>query len=163
MGDSVLNALYSFQPPVHQQRHLTIRQRSRQPAPRSSARSAGPVVLVGHSPRAASCPLLITDARPELTKALVLELMAPPPPFRDAIFSTRANRADKPTLVVTAEASYHMPYDYCTVDFHRRAGCSGTRHVELADEGIRGNGYRFFVAKNSDVIQRLPEKWISAQ
>ncbi|CRJ84717.1 hypothetical protein BN1708_009134 [Verticillium longisporum] len=139
------------------------RLRSRQPAPRSSARSAGPVVLVGHSPRAASCPLLITDARPELTKALVLELMAPPPPFRDAIFSTRANRADKPTLVVTAEASYHMPYDYCTVDFHRRAGCSGTRHVELADEGIRGNGYRFFVAKNSDVIQRLPEKWISAQ
>lgn len=74
-----------------------------------------------------------------------------------------ANRADKPTLVVTAEASYHMPYDYCTVDFLRRAGCSGTRHVELADEGIRGNGYRFFVAKNSDVIQRLPEKWISAQ
>ncbi|PNH39307.1 hypothetical protein VD0004_g7583 [Verticillium dahliae] len=109
-----------------------------------------PVILVGHSPRAASCPLLITDARPELTEALHQGRQL-------------ANRADKPTLVVTAEASYHMPYDYCTVDFLRRAGCSGTRHVELADEGIRGNGYRFFVAKNSDVIQRLPEKWISAQ
>ncbi|EEY19194.1 conserved hypothetical protein [Verticillium alfalfae VaMs.102] len=74
-----------------------------------------------------------------------------------------ANLADKPILVVTAEASYHMPYDYCTVDFLRQAGCSRTRHVELGDEGIHGNGHMFFMEKNSDVIQRLLEKWISAQ
>ncbi|CRK27727.1 hypothetical protein BN1708_014943 [Verticillium longisporum] len=206
MGDSVFDAFYSSN--LQFINNATYQQAAVQAAGAALLGKIGrPVVLVGHS-QGGLMPLLIADARPELTKALVL-LEPTGPPFRDAVFSTRAarpwgltdvpitfapavgdptvdlvqqvyparghgsvecvlqaerpaprqlaNLADKPILLVTAEASYHMPYDYCTVDFLRQAGCSRTRHVELGDEGIHGNGHMFFMEKNSDVIQSLLE------
>ncbi|PFH57703.1 hypothetical protein XA68_14666 [Ophiocordyceps unilateralis] len=70
------------------------------------------------------------------------------------------NLADKPILVVTSEASYHAPYDYCTVAYLRQAGCQKTDHMELASVGIRGNGHMMFLEKNSGEIQRLLHKWL---
>jgi pimeloyl-ACP methyl ester carboxylesterase len=169
-----------------------------------------PVILVGHS-QGGIMPILIADARPRLTKGLVL-LEPTGPPFRDAVFSTKAarpygltdipltyspsvsdpatdlvqevqtsrgddfvecvlqaskpaprrlvNLQSKPILILTAESSYHMPYDYCTADFLRQAGCSKTQHLELGEAGIRGNGHMMFMEKNSDVIQAVLERWI---
>ena len=41
---------------------------------------------------------------------------------------------------VTAEASYHAPYDHCTVKYLEQAAVHPT-WIKLADVGIRGNGH----------------------
>ncbi|KHO00426.1 uncharacterized protein MAM_01204 [Metarhizium album ARSEF 1941] len=70
------------------------------------------------------------------------------------------NLVHKPMLVVTAEASYHAVYDYCTVEFLRQAGCDKVEHLELAGIGILGNGHMMFLEKNSGEIQGAVEQWI---
>lgn len=69
------------------------------------------------------------------------------------------NLAQVPVLVVTGEASYHIPYEYCTVEYLRRAGV----HVEFADlgaEGIHGNGHMLFMEKNNLEIAERVLRWI---
>lgn len=168
-----------------------------------------PVILIGHS-QGGIMPILIADARPKLTKGLVL-LEPSGPPFRDAVFSSSAARAwgltdiplmydpavtnspdlvqqvqpnrgeefvecvlqadeppprrlvnlqSKPILLLTGEASYHMPYDYCVARYLLQAGCSKTKHIELGEVGIHGNGHLMFMEKNSDKIQALVERWV---
>ena len=170
---------------------------------------AKPAILVGHS-QGGTMPLLLADARPHLTKALVL-LEPKGPPFREAVFSSTPTRpwgltdvpitysppvsdpselvkkthpardddsvecvlqaedppprqlvnlADLPILLLTGEASYHMPYDYGTVRFLRQAGCHKTSHIELGDIGIHGNGHMMFMEKNSHEIQKVVHNWI---
>ena len=41
-----------------------------------------------------------------------------------------------PILVLTSEASYHAPYDHCTVKFLEQAGVKPT-FIRLADQGIK--------------------------
>lgn len=70
------------------------------------------------------------------------------------------NLVDIPILVVTAEASYHAVYDYCTVEYLKQGGCGKTTHFELAKMGIKGNGHMLFLEENSQQIQREVEGWI---
>ncbi|KAK6211509.1 hypothetical protein QIS74_10773 [Colletotrichum tabaci] len=72
------------------------------------------------------------------------------------------NLADKPILLVTSEASYHAPYDHCTVEFLQQAGCAKAEHLELGEAGIHGNGHMFFMEKNSYQIQKVIRDWIQA-
>ncbi|KAF4548457.1 Alpha/beta hydrolase-like protein 6 [Elsinoe fawcettii] len=72
------------------------------------------------------------------------------------------NLADKRILVVTGEASYHAPYDYCTVEYLRQAGASKTEFLELGKAGIRGNGHLLFLERNSDEIWARVEGFIRA-
>ncbi len=65
-----------------------------------------------------------------------------------------------PILIVTAEASYHAPYDYCVVDFLKQAGCCKVEHLELSNVGIHGNGHLLFLERNSDEIAEELDKWI---
>lgn len=83
----------------------------------------------------------------------VLQAREPPP-------RRLKNLVDTPILVVTAEASYHAVYDYCTVEFLRQAGCGRVEHMELERMGICGNGHMMFLEKNSGQIQRVVEEWI---
>ena len=70
------------------------------------------------------------------------------------------NLATLPVLVVTAEASYHVLYDNCTVNFLQQAGVSVT-HVDLGQVGIHGNGHMLFMEKNSDQIaEEVVNRWI---
>lgn len=172
-----------------------------------------PAIILGHS-QGGAMPIVIADARPKLTKALIM-LEPKGPPFREAVFSTNSarpwgiadvplnyspevqdpkldlaqqlyaatgtnlvdcvlqaegpgkpaprrlmNLADKPMLMVTAEASYHKPYDYCTTRFLKQAGCSKLKHIELGDIGIHGNGHMFFMEKNSQQIQKVVRDWM---
>lgn len=79
---------------------------------------------------------------------------AAPPPRR------LPHLAGIPVLVVTAHASYHAPYDWCTVAFLRQAGVAAD-HLELAARGILGNGHMMFMERNSDVVAAEIESWIA--
>ena len=65
-----------------------------------------------------------------------------------------------PILILTAEASYHAPYDHCTVKFLEQAGAHPT-FTRLADAGIHGNGHMMMLEKNSAEIAGLISRWIT--
>src|SRR5499427_5404341 len=69
------------------------------------------------------------------------------------------NLQNTPILIVTSEASYHAPYDHCTVRYLAQAGVKST-FVRLPDVGIRGNGHMMMLEKNSDAIAKLMADWL---
>ena len=64
-----------------------------------------------------------------------------------------------PILIVTAEASYHAPYDHGTSRFLRQAGVEHD-FVRLADAGIRGNGHMMMLEKNNLEIADFLRRWV---
>ena len=64
-----------------------------------------------------------------------------------------------PILVLTSEASYHAPYDHCTVNYLRQAGAKPT-FIKLADLGIKGNSHVLMLEKNSKEIAAVIAKWL---
>jgi pimeloyl-ACP methyl ester carboxylesterase len=66
-----------------------------------------------------------------------------------------------PILILTAEASYHAPYDHCTVKYLQQAGVRST-WVKLADVGIRGNGHMMMLEKNNAEISGVMSKWLDS-
>jgi pimeloyl-ACP methyl ester carboxylesterase len=64
-----------------------------------------------------------------------------------------------PILVLTSEASYHAPYDHCTVKYLQQAGAKPT-HILLADLGIKGNSHVMMQEKNNKEIAAVIEQWI---
>ncbi|KAL9010350.1 MAG: hypothetical protein Q9173_004702 [Seirophora scorigena] len=73
-----------------------------------------------------------------------------------------ANLERVPVLLITAEASYHAPYDWCTVEYLLQAGVQ-TEHLYLPDAGIKGNGHVMFLEKNSDDIAQVVVDWIEGR
>jgi pimeloyl-ACP methyl ester carboxylesterase len=69
------------------------------------------------------------------------------------------NLAHIPELVVTGEASFHAPYDYCTVKYLKQVGVD-VEHANLGKEGIRGNGHMLFMEKNNLEIADRVYKWL---
>src|SRR5579871_3533538 len=69
------------------------------------------------------------------------------------------NLQNTPILIVTSEASYHAPYDHCTVRYLAQAGVKST-FVRLADVGILGNGHMMMLEKNSDAIAGMMADWL---
>lgn len=63
-------------------------------------------------------------------------------------------------LVLTGEASFHAPYDYCTVKYLRQAGVQ-VEYLDLAEEGIHGNGHMFFMEKNNLEIAQKILDWLA--
>ncbi|KAH7092359.1 Alpha/Beta hydrolase protein [Paraphoma chrysanthemicola] len=71
------------------------------------------------------------------------------------------NLSQIPILVVTGEASFHAPYDYCTVAYLKQAGVD-VEHADLGEEGIHGNGHMFFLEQNSAEIAERVLNWIQS-
>ncbi|KAF1849228.1 alpha/beta-hydrolase [Cucurbitaria berberidis CBS 394.84] len=71
------------------------------------------------------------------------------------------NLAQVPVLVITGEASYHAPYDYCTVEYLRQAGVE-VEYADLGQEGIHGNGHMLFMEKNNLVIAERVLRWLGS-
>jgi len=69
------------------------------------------------------------------------------------------NLQKMPILVLTAEASYHAPYDHCTVSYLRQAGVKPT-YIRLADIGIKGNSHVMMLEKNNKEIAAVIAKWL---
>ncbi|HEY6199337.1 MAG TPA: alpha/beta hydrolase [Candidatus Binatia bacterium] len=69
------------------------------------------------------------------------------------------NLQKMPVLVLTAEASYHAPYDHCTVKYLEQAGVRPT-WIKLADLNIRGNSHVMMMEKNSAQIAAVIARWL---
>jgi pimeloyl-ACP methyl ester carboxylesterase len=69
------------------------------------------------------------------------------------------NLQKTPILILTAEASYHAPYDHCTVKYLEQAGVH-PEWIKLADAGIRGNGHMMMLEKNNQEIAGVMSKWL---
>jgi pimeloyl-ACP methyl ester carboxylesterase len=69
------------------------------------------------------------------------------------------NLQQMPILVLTAEASYHAPYDHCTLSYLRQAGVKPT-YIRLADIGIKGNSHVMMLEKNNKEIAAVIAKWL---
>jgi pimeloyl-ACP methyl ester carboxylesterase len=62
-------------------------------------------------------------------------------------------------LVMTSEASYHAPYDHCTVKYLQQAGVKPS-YIRLADIGIHGNSHVMMLEKNSKEIAGVIAAWL---
>jgi pimeloyl-ACP methyl ester carboxylesterase len=69
------------------------------------------------------------------------------------------NLQKMPILVLTAEASYHAPYDHCTVNYLRQAGVRPT-FIRLAERGIRGNSHVMMMERNNREIAAVLYEWL---
>src|SRR3954451_18928625 len=68
-------------------------------------------------------------------------------------------RLKMPIMVLTSEASYHAPYDHCTVKFLEQAGVKPT-FIRLADLGIKGNSHVLMLEKNNKEIAAVIAGWL---
>ncbi|WP_419539459.1 alpha/beta hydrolase [Methylobacterium mesophilicum] len=75
---------------------------------------------------------------------------------------TLPNLAKVPTVVVTAEASFHATYDDCTVAFLTQAGARPDV-VRLADQGLHGNGHMMMLETNSDAVADVLAGWLAGR
>ena len=69
------------------------------------------------------------------------------------------NLQKMPIMVLTSEASYHAPYDHCTVQYLAQAGVKAT-HIKLVDLGIRGNSHVMMNEKNNKEIAAVIAVWL---
>ena len=67
-----------------------------------------------------------------------------------------------PILVLTSEASYHAPYDHCTVKYLEQAGAHPS-WIKLADIGIHGNGHMMMLEKNNQEIAGVMSQWLDKE
>lgn len=69
------------------------------------------------------------------------------------------NIAKSPVLFLTGQASIHVTYDRCQVEYLQQAGVNVT-WILLEQIGLLGNGHFGMLEKNSDAIAQYIEKWI---
>jgi pimeloyl-ACP methyl ester carboxylesterase len=64
-----------------------------------------------------------------------------------------------PIMVLSSEASYHAPYDHCTVAYLQQAGVK-VDWIRLAEMGIHGNSHMMMVEKNNQQIAGIIASWL---
>ncbi|KAL8954001.1 MAG: hypothetical protein Q9222_000162 [Ikaeria aurantiellina] len=69
------------------------------------------------------------------------------------------NLAKTPVLIVTGEASFHAPYDYCFQKYFQQTGVPFT-WLDLGAIGVKGNGHFLFMEKNNLQIAGLAAQWL---
>jgi len=70
-----------------------------------------------------------------------------------------ANLSGIPVMILTAEASYHAPYDHCTSQFLTQVGVRND-HIRLEAKGIHGNGHMMMIEKNNLEVAAVIADWI---
>ena len=70
------------------------------------------------------------------------------------------NIAKTPVLIVNGEASFHAPFEHCTVKYLKQAGVDAA-WIDLGKEGVHGNGHMMMLEKNSDSVAAMIEGWIA--
>ncbi|KAK1622559.1 hypothetical protein BDP81DRAFT_400294 [Colletotrichum phormii] len=67
--------------------------------------------------------------------------------------------ASVPYLALTGEASVHITYDHCIIDYLKQVG-GQPEWIKLSEIGIKGNGHFMHLEKNNLDIAPLVHKWI---
>jgi pimeloyl-ACP methyl ester carboxylesterase len=65
-----------------------------------------------------------------------------------------------PVTIITAEASYHSPFDHCTSQYLTQMGVAN-EFIPLAGKGIHGNGHMMMLEKNNLEIAAVIADWIA--
>jgi pimeloyl-ACP methyl ester carboxylesterase len=69
------------------------------------------------------------------------------------------NLAKMPILIVNGEASFHAPFEHCTVKYLEQAGVRPT-WISLGIAGVHGNGHMMMLEKNSDDVAGVIADWL---
>jgi pimeloyl-ACP methyl ester carboxylesterase len=69
------------------------------------------------------------------------------------------NLQKMPIAIVTGEASFHAPFEHCTVRYLEQAGVKAN-WIDLGKAGIHGNGHMMMLEKNSDEVARVIAAWL---
>jgi hypothetical protein len=69
------------------------------------------------------------------------------------------NVARVPYVALTGEASPHITYDHCIIDYLRQAGVQA-EWIKLGEIGIRGNGHFLYLERNNLQIAEVVREWI---
>ncbi|KAL8755323.1 MAG: hypothetical protein Q9199_003720 [Rusavskia elegans] len=113
-------------------------------------------------------PLLYDPPVLNITRDLkTVEL--PPPPCKEGLYVTctvqaspprrLVNLARVPVALVTGEASYHAPYDWCFIEYFKQTGVKAT-WLDLGRLGVKGNGHFSFLEKNNMESAKLVLGWM---
>ncbi|MDE2476311.1 MAG: hypothetical protein KGO48_14760 [Alphaproteobacteria bacterium] len=70
------------------------------------------------------------------------------------------NLAKMPMLIVNGEASFHAPFEHCTVKYLQQAGVR-TDWIDLGRAGIHGNGHMMMLEKNNLEIAAVIDRWLT--
>ena len=62
-------------------------------------------------------------------------------------------------MAFTGEASPHITYDQCVVNYLRQAGVK-VDWIKLGEVGVHGNGHFSFLEKNNLDVAEVVEDWI---
>src|SRR5882672_4838374 len=68
------------------------------------------------------------------------------------------NLARMPMYIVNGEASFHAPFEHCTVKYLEQAGVHPT-WIDLGKAGVHGNGHMMMLEKNNLDVAAMIEKW----
>ena len=69
------------------------------------------------------------------------------------------NLAKMPIAIVHGEASFHAPFEHCTVKYLNQAGMT-VEWMPLDARKIYGNGHMVMIEKNNLDIARLVDGWL---
>ena len=112
-------------------------------------------------------PLVYDPPVNDIATDLKTEVISPPSGKDYLSCTLQAEPAKKlvnlskiPVILVTGEASYHAPYDYCTINFFKQTGVPIT-WLDLGSEGLHGNGHFPFMEDNNLDVAALVLKWLS--
>lgn len=72
------------------------------------------------------------------------------------------NITSVPYLCLTGQASVHITYDHCVIDYLKQAG-GNPDWIKMADVNITGNGHFSMVEKNNLEIAAVVDEWIQKQ
>jgi pimeloyl-ACP methyl ester carboxylesterase len=70
------------------------------------------------------------------------------------------NLAKMPMLVMNGEASFHAPFEHCTVKYLEQAGVHPS-WINLGKAGLHGNGHMMMLEKNNLEVAALIESWLA--
>jgi pimeloyl-ACP methyl ester carboxylesterase len=70
------------------------------------------------------------------------------------------NLAKMPMLIVNGEASFHAPFEHCTVKYLEQAGVHPT-WIDLGKAGVHGNGHMMMLEKNNLEVAGVIETWLA--
>ena len=69
------------------------------------------------------------------------------------------NLQKMPMAIVHGEASFHAPFEHCTVKFLQQAGVKPA-WIDLGKQGIHGNGHMMMLEKNNIEVAAAMAKWL---